>query len=82
MNFEKSRILMWIGCITGIFIMIIGFGLDNEKVTGIFMIAGMLVFFASLVQAFIFYVCPYCGYSLMNVRGEVPEYCPKCGKKL
>ena len=45
-------------------------------------ITGTVLFFASLVQAFIFYKCPHCGYSLMNVRGEVPEHCPKCGKEL
>ena len=42
----------------------------------------MWIGFAALIQAFIFYTCPYCGYSLMNVRGEVPEHCPKCGKEL
>ena len=24
----------------------------------------------------------YCGYSLMNVRGGIPEHCPKCDKEL
>ena len=82
MNFRKSRNLMWIGFAVGILIMALGLGYENEKVIGGFMIVGAIVFFAALIQAFIFYTCPYCGYSLMNVRGEVPEHCPKCGKEL
>ena len=82
MNFRKSRTLMWIGFAVGILIMALGLGHENEKLIGGFMIVGTVVFFAALIQAFIFYVCPYCGYSLMNVRGAVPEHCPKCGKEL
>ncbi len=82
MNFRKSRILMWIGFAVGILIMTIGIGYENEKVIGGFMGVGAIVFFAALIQAFIFYNCPHCGHSLMNVRGEVPKYCPKCGEEL
>ena len=82
MNFRKSRTLMWIGFAVGILIMALGIGFENEKVTVGFMAAGIIVFAIAAIQAFIFYVCPYCGYSLMNVRGAVPEHCPKCGKEL
>lgn len=82
MNFRKSRNLMWIGFAVGILIMALGIGFENEKVTVGFMAAGIIVFAIAALQAFIFYTCPYCGYSLMNVRGAVPEHCPKCGKKL
>jgi len=82
MNFRKSRNLMWIGFAVGILIMALGIGHENEKVIGCFMVVGAVVFFAALIQAFIFYICPHCGYSLMNVRGAVPEHCPKCGKEL
>ena len=82
MNFRKSRNLMWIGFAVGLLIMAFGMGRENEKLTGLFMIVGMVVFVAALIQAFIFYTCPHCGYSLMNVRGPVPEHCPKCGKEL
>ena len=82
MNFRKSRNLMWIGFAIGIIIMAIGTCFENEKVTGGFMAAGIIVFAIAAIQAFIFYVCPHCGYSLMNVRGAVPEHCPKCGKEL
>ena len=78
MDFKKSRNLMWICFAIGI--LIIAFGFGSESVG--FAIMGTAVFFAGLVQAFIFYRCPYCGYSLMNVRGEVPDHCPKCGKSL
>ena len=70
------------GPITVSFIMALGIGFGDDKVIGYFMVVGSVVFFIALIQAFIFYSCPHCGYSLMNVRGEVPEYCPKCGKEL
>ena len=82
MNFRTSRYLMWLGFALGILIMAIGISFENEKVIGGFFITGTIVFFAALIQAFVFYTCPHCGYSLMNVRGEVPEHCPKCGKEL
>ena len=35
-----------------------------------------------LPDSYVIGTCPYCGYSLMDVRGAVPEHCPKCGKEL
>lgn len=71
---------MWIGFIVGILIMALG--MTFEDMIGVSMIVGGIILFAALIQAFIFYVCPHCGYSLMNVRGSIPEYCPKCGEEL
>lgn len=82
MGFKKSRILMWTGFAVGILIMVIGTGFEDEKVIGGFFAVGTVVFLAALVQAFVFYNCPHCGKSLMDVRGDVPDYCPNCGKKL
>lgn len=82
MNFRKSRNLMWTGFAVGIFLIAFGYGHENENITLAFAIPGVIVAIAAVIQAFIFYICPYCGYSLMNVRGEVPEHCPKCGKSL
>lgn len=81
MNFRKSRNLMWVGFLVGILTIALGPELENKNIALGFMITGTVLFFASLVQAFIFYKCPHCGYSLMNVRGAVPEHCPKCGKE-
>lgn len=82
MNFRKSRNLMWIGFAAGIIIMLAGIALENEKIIGGFMAVGAIIFFTALIQAYIFYNCPHCGESLMNVRGNVPEHCPKCGREL
>lgn len=82
MNFRKSRNLMWVGFAVGILIMAVGIAFENEKTTLAFMTVGIIIFALAAIQAFIFYLCPHCGYSLMNVRGNVPEYCPKCGKEL
>ena len=82
MEFRKSRNLMWLGFAVGLLIIALGRAFDNTSVNLVFMIAGTLVFFTALIQAFIFYKCPHCGYSLMNVKGDVPKHCPKCGKML
>ena len=82
MNYRKSRKLMHIGFAVGIFIMAFGISLENEKVIGGFVAFGAVVFFSALIQAFVFYTCPHCRISLMDVRGGIPEYCPKCGKEL
>ena len=82
MNYRKSRRLMWIGFAIGILIIALGIGNENEKVTVAFMASGIIVYAVSVIQAFIFYVCPHCGYSLMNVRGDIPRHCPKCGNEL
>lgn len=82
MNYRKSRNLMWMGFAVGILIMLIGISFENETTTCVFAFVGAIVFFASLIQAFIFYNCPYCKYSLMNVKGEIPNHCPECGAEL
>ena len=82
MTFRKSRPLMWVGYAVGILIAAIGINFENEKIIGGFFAVGAIVFFSALIQAFIFYICPHCGYSLMNVRGGIPKHCPKCGKEL
>jgi len=82
MDFKLSKFLMNIGFVVGIFIMLTGIGIGNEKQIGIFMVVGSVVFFTSLIQAFVFYRCPHCGKSLMDVRGGIPEYCHNCGISL
>lgn len=82
MDFKKSRNLMWISFCVGILFAGFGISFENEKMVLAFVITGTLIFILGLIQAFVFYVCPHCGYSLMNVRGEVPKHCPECGKTL
>lgn len=82
MNFKKSRTLMLTGFVIAIFIMGMGVGIGNEKTIVGFMAVGTIIFALSLGQAFIFYVCPHCKLSLMNVRGGIPRHCPDCGKEL
>ena len=82
MNYKESRNLMWISLAVGLLIMVIGLGLKSEKSTLVFMIVGTVAIALGIMQAFIFYLCPHCGYSLMNVRGGIPKHCPKCGKEL
>ena len=46
------------------------------------LLAGAAVMMGGVVQAWIFYRCPECGYALMHLRGGIPGYCPECGEKL
>lgn len=43
-------------------------------------ISCVVVFVAGIVQAAVYYRCPECR-TMQNLRGEMPEYCPKCGHK-
>ncbi len=78
MNFRMSRKLMWIGFCLGILVGFIGIFTDKSA----FYAAGIIITLLSVFQGYIFYTCPYCKYSLMNVRGKTPEYCPECGREL
>ncbi|MBR5808885.1 MAG: hypothetical protein IKY39_02100 [Clostridia bacterium] len=82
MNFKTSRTVMWVGFLIGILIALAGTG-SNDEVTNPWLFGiGMTVFILSLLQAFVFYRCPNCGYSLMNVKGNIPKFCPKCGEEI
>ncbi len=82
MSFKKSRTVMWTGFCIGLVVMLAGCGGGNEVTSPWLFGGGMVIFILSLIQAFVFYRCPHCGYSLMNVKGNIPKYCPKCGKEL
>ena len=82
MNFKTSRTIMWVGFVIGILIALIGTS-GGDVVTNPWIFGfGMVLFILSLLQAFIFYRCPRCSYSLMNVKGNIPKYCPKCGEEI
>lgn len=78
MNYRHSRMMMWIGFAVGILVCSISLHTDWAWPIAV----GSVLFFAGLGQAFLFYRCPSCGSSLMNVRGEIPQHCPYCGKAL
>ena len=80
MDFKTSRTVMWIGFIAGILIALLGCNGGNEVTNPWLFGIGMVIFIASLLIGFIFYRCPHCGYSLMNVKGCIPKHCPKCGE--
>lgn len=82
MDFRKSRILMLTGFVVSIVIMLFGSHFENEKTVGVFLIMGTILFMISLFQALLFYRCPHCNYSLLNVRGGNFDYCPHCGESL
>lgn len=82
MNFRKSRILMLTGFVVSIVVMLFGTRFENEKVIGVFLLVGTILFLASLLQALVFYRCPHCNYSFLNVRGANFDYCLHCGYEL
>lgn len=70
MNYRTSFDLLWIGLVSG---GIIGC---------FFMSLGIVIILIAIMQAFVFYRCPHCKYSLLNVRGMRPNCCPDCGEDL
>ena len=44
-------------------------------------ILGIVLLFAGLLQAAVFYRCPHCGRAL-NIRARRPHFCPECGEEL
>ena len=81
MNFKKSRTIMWIGCIAGL-LMFAPAMFAEEPSFNTLTIAGLVVYFVTFIQAIIFYRCPFCGYSLLNVKGRMPDFCPRCSGNL
>lgn len=70
MNYKVSFDLLWVGLICG-------------GIAGFFSIKiGVTLIALAIVQAALFYRCPHCRYSLLNVRGIRPSYCPNCGEDL
>ena len=82
MNFRKSRIMMLTGFVVSIVIMMFGSRFESDKIIGVFLLCGTILFLISLIQALVFYRCPHCNYSLLNVRGGNFDYCPHCGEPL
>lgn len=78
MSFRKSRMLMWIAFGAGLLLLAMAAGLSFGPLVA----AGAIVILAGMIQAAVFYRCPHCGASLLDVRGAIPEYCPRCGGRL
>ena len=85
MDYKKSYLLLSAGVWGGGIAALIGMFLETSNPSAnlgqIIAGAGVAVMIAALLQAMIFYKCPYCG-ERFNIRGRKPDYCPKCGNKL
>lgn len=57
------------------FVLTIAVSFFSTKIAG-------AVLAVSLIQMFLFYRCPHCGYGLYNVCGIMPSCCPNCGEDL
>ena len=57
------------------FVLTIAVSFFSTKIAG-------AVLAVSLIQMFLFYRCPHCGYGLYNVCGRMPRCCPTCGEDL
>ena len=57
------------------FVLAIAVSFFSTKIAG-------AVLAVSLIQMFLFYRCPHCGYGLYNVCGMMPSCCPNCGEEL
>lgn len=82
MDYKLSRKLMWIGIDSGLVLLAASMCVKNEKLVTILMIAAVAVFALGLLQALLFYKCPFCGCRLIKYTGGIPEHCPGCGEYL
>ena len=57
------------------FVLAIAVSFFSTKIAG-------AVLAVSLIQMFLFYRCPHCGYGLYNVCGWMPNCCPNGGEDL
>ena len=79
MDYRKSYILLWV-----LFAAALLMGAFLTCVTGsegLGLGIGVLLMAAGIVQMLLFFRCPHCG-ALWDTRGGIPNYCPKCGKKI
>lgn len=85
MNYKKSYYLLSICLWSGAGISFIGIQIgsrtDAAKFGSFLAFIGLIIMFAGIVQALIFYKCPNCGKRL-DIRGRKAKFCPECGCKL
>lgn len=79
MDCRKSYILLWALFAAGIIVGGLLTYMTGNDVLGWGI--GFLLIAAGLVQMLLFFRCPHCG-ALWDTRGGIPNYCPKCGKKI
>ena len=89
MDHRKGFTTMWALMIAGIAIILLPnmiWNLGNAdfsaKTVTIIGVSGVGVMMAGIVIGAIYYRCPHCSKSLMNIRGAMPEFCPYCGQRL
>lgn len=79
MDYRKSYILMWVLFTAALLVCAFLIGVTGSK--GLGFGVGVLLMAAGIVQTLLFFHCPHCG-ALWDTRGGIPDYCPKCGKKI
>ena len=82
MNYKTSFKLLRYGEAGGILFALLGCLLESKysAAADVFFVLGGVGILAAVLQALIFYKCPYCG-AKFNIRFKSPEYCPNCGEK-
>lgn len=77
MDFKKarkiSRVLQW----GGLAVCLVGAMLGNFIV----LFGGTMVAVASIALNMFYFRCPHC-HQPLGGQGEIPDYCPHCGKRL
>lgn len=84
MHYEKSYKILQFGVPGGLVVTLAGFALY-----GTFEIPGMVLCYlgtiamcGSILQAALYFRCPYCGRHFPIRNPKLPKFCPECGKKL
>ena len=82
MNFRKSGKLMWTGGIVSAIIIMLGLFIKNDTASLVLVVLGVVIYLAAMIQAFVFYKCPHCGFRLRKAHTDVPKRCPDCNEVL
>ena len=78
MHYRTSFYVKEIGLISGLVLVMIALAAQLEVLAWL----GVLIEIASVVQALVYYKCPYCKQRFGLRNRKVPNFCPECGHEL
>ena len=77
LNYKNSHLVLYAGLVLSCLVAAIYFCMEITAIA----VLGLLIFVMSLLQAVIFYKCPYCKRG-WDYRTQIPDYCPHCGHEI
>lgn len=84
MHYEKSYYILQFGVPGGTLATLAGLALYRVFAAPgmVLSILGLLISFGSIIQAAVYFRCPYCDKRFPIRDAKLYPYCPECGRKL